>query len=58
MNEIERAKEHAGQMYPAAEIRTRSHAGKPVVLAIEDNLIRLVKFEQIRPGEKPNSASR
>lgn len=45
-------------MYPAAEIRTRSHAGKPVVLAIEDNLIRLVKFEQIRPGEKPNSASR
>lgn len=32
---IERAKSHARQMYPEARVSTRSHRGKPVVLAIE-----------------------
>lgn len=39
---IERAKAQAGQRYPRATITTRSVRGRPVVLAYEGNLIRLI----------------
>ncbi len=44
---IERAKAHARQMYPEAEVRMRSIRGKPIVLATTENLIRLVRLTDL-----------
>ena len=44
---IERAKAHAEVMYPAAAVQTRDVRGRPVVLALEDNLIRLIRFDDL-----------
>jgi hypothetical protein len=39
---IERAKSRAESRFPGAEIRTKNHRGRPVVLATSGDLIRLV----------------
>jgi hypothetical protein len=44
---IKRACEHAATTYADAEIRTKNFRGKPVVLAIEDNLIRLIRLSDL-----------
>jgi hypothetical protein len=44
---IERAKAHAATMYPVATISTRNVQGKPIVLATEGNLIRLVRLTDL-----------
>jgi hypothetical protein len=49
---LERAKAHATQMYPSASIRTRNHRGRPIVLAVEGDLVRIVKLAELAPGEK------
>jgi hypothetical protein len=53
---VERAKDHAAIMYPDATIATRSVRGRPVVLAREDNLIRLIHLTDLdtpKAAEKP-----
>jgi hypothetical protein len=44
---IERAKEHAATMYPEATIVTRNVRGRPVVVATEGNLIRLIRLTDL-----------
>jgi hypothetical protein len=43
-------------MYPEATVSTRSVRGRPIVLAREDNLIRLIRLTDLdapRTAEKP-----
>jgi hypothetical protein len=49
---INRTKAHAAQMYPSADVRTKNHRGRPVVLAVETvedgaDLIRLVRLTEL-----------
>ena len=55
---IERAKAQAGQRYPRATITTRSVRGRPVVLAHEGNLIRLIGLSDrdAVPASEPRRA--
>jgi hypothetical protein len=57
-NLIERAKRHAAAMYPDAKISTRNVRGRPVVLALEANLIRLIRFEDLDRDERPRARAR
>ena len=52
---IERTRVHAAQMYPSADVRTKNHRGRPVVLAVEDDLIRIVKLVELSANKKRTS---
>jgi len=57
---IERAKDHAAMMYPDAELATCSVRGRPVVLAVEGNLLRIVRLTDLdlpRAAEQSNSTT-
>jgi hypothetical protein len=54
---LERAKGYAAGMYPEATITTRNHQGRPIVLAVEGDLVRIVKLAELAPGEKLASKS-
>ena len=58
MNAIERTKAHAQSMYPEAEVRSKSFRGKPIVLAVEDNVIRLVRLDDLDAGRGGKSERR
>jgi hypothetical protein len=55
---IQRAKAHAEQMFPEAEVSTRSVRGRPVVLATEGNLIRLVRLTDLDASSKKKAAKK
>jgi hypothetical protein len=52
---IARAKGHAATMYPGSTVTTLSVRGKPVVLAKEANLIRLIRLTDL-DAEKSDTA--
>jgi hypothetical protein len=53
---LERAKSHAASMYPGAD-QDAEHARQALLLAVEDNVIRLVRLTDLdtpQAGEQPS----
>jgi hypothetical protein len=42
-NPVERARRAAARRYPDADVLVRSHRGRPVIVAREGSLIRLIR---------------
>jgi hypothetical protein len=40
---FDRATAYAAEMYPQAEIRIQSFRGRPIVLAVDENVIRIAR---------------